>query len=1310
MAYCGIPETISGPYNQTLFLGCSISNFNCNLGWGAEQSTLSVSLVEDPELHPQSSLNGPIDAALSTITQQPEDAASSAFHQSNGVYNTNDPAKTIHKNLAFQAKSMEDNRDQENRFLSNDFKDFGKVCYDVNGVRTYWTNPDPGFLGERNVFNQYGYDILGVPVRFKFNDFVFGGIVSSWRGGGGQGGVKTYDVEIKSFASLLNGVSLIIGGYKGTVCSIIPNTSNNITNKNIAMPFPYLADLSSTPPVFSFYAHNATIEQGNIPNVLNIYGYLEYLGYKNKIYGNAGVTDEGIRAQYVYDAIVGLLGPNSDSNPDSQSPFSPYGAILTRALTINGNALKVDPVTTRYQNITLAHMGICPNSIAMDGQRRSRLKIDISEVPRPPKWVRLEGTEISLLTFISEVCEKTGYDFFVDFIPLNHSTISGIIKIRTISRRQQPRKNQIQNLVSYLASTGSLNTYSYGKEYTDVNTRTMYIGGKQKRLLQYKSVRLGYKQNTLVFDPWGNNGNGAMVDYNSYLGILSGGGANSVRVPNLLSTRRYSSRNLGGAAAVSDSTTFAQTDHFGGASQSRNITRGNYYRSVFTASTAFEGQFGNIGANIPLFNDNICPYFGVGGNGLVRQVYFDKNMGQMQIIFHISDIQSLTALPLGECSPYAAIYRSPVTPNIPDGCAPSFVVLENEIRAAGGGFLQWLTYCFDNVFSTDISEIIYKGFGIKYGFSPTSKSEFLSGMSAIAIMAGRKTTSMESMDNPMQVSVNQLSPKFQTLNNDLQRIHSFFADIAQEYYGKQYMMKLNEIAWYRDLSVAYDNNNNPIIIGNDDSGQPIYALEGSGKVYTNYSISTDGAWEEPGNFIDDTMIVGGIRSSWFTDETGKIGPIIGFNASIEKDNARRWARTQFLNNAIRYRPYYGAPYTTFDWSTVMAHMYNDPLLQDSAHEYIPINHSLSPDDYMFMQYISPSLSVPNSYGATVDPNKRYKMYVKGTASEDFVFLGANSTSPRAVVSISSPVYFGIGKNSTDKQLNGVMLQDGLLRLTRGSSVPSFLQGFTAGIVLNPFMGSTTVNGGLGANRLSEHLGFLRDLVVLKNILNLGHNNSYGEPNEFMAGSTPLISIEGMTSDDTILPRAAVPMFCALPIEYNDFTYGPWINHPGLIRNVIFPDSNNPAIQTLEVENLIGGVKTVVDIDLVPWNYGGMTALDEAVMLKIADEVNYQQVLESGYVQLLGFMNINLGYMLQYYGNLFSGPIITSIQVQISESGVITTLGLRTYSRKLGLFNKENADRIKAINSEARKRTKEINSKLMNLASKMGIRPGSLRIV
>jgi hypothetical protein len=46
------PASIYGPYQQTLFLGCSVINFSAGVGWNEQVSELTVQLVEDPCVAP----------------------------------------------------------------------------------------------------------------------------------------------------------------------------------------------------------------------------------------------------------------------------------------------------------------------------------------------------------------------------------------------------------------------------------------------------------------------------------------------------------------------------------------------------------------------------------------------------------------------------------------------------------------------------------------------------------------------------------------------------------------------------------------------------------------------------------------------------------------------------------------------------------------------------------------------------------------------------------------------------------------------------------------------------------------------------------------------------------------------------------------------------------------------------------------------------------------------------------------------------------------------------------------------------------
>ena len=1287
-----------GPYNQTLFLGCSISNYNCNLGWGADQSTLSVNLVKDSCSHPQSTMHDAgIDIPIDTILSQSNNIPSRALH---GIGNSppifdplGDQSKSLYRNIAQNIKQSEEDRENQNIRLPSDLADFGKKALGVYSVPKFWTSPDPGFLTLPSIFSRFGLDIMGIPVVFRFNNFSFGGMVSSWKQNGGSSAVQTFDVEIKSFSSLLNNCQLIIDKYAGTMCGLVGN--------GLAVPAPYSTDFSGNIPAFQFFDHRANINQGNIPNVFNIYGYLEYLGYKNRIFGGAGVNDNGMRAQFIYDALVSMLGTPANINNIEMNRFAPYGGILTRTIRSNRGE-EINPSTTLSTinlipgvvlsneiDLSLTDMGICPNIVAHDGYRRSRLMLDITEVPRPPRWLRMAGPSISIMQFISEVCDGAGFDFFVDFLaPPFGANYSGIIKIRTVSRRNQSRKQQIDALITNAANRIGVSSYSKGQEYADTPVRSMYVGGNQKRLLQFKNIRLAYKQNSLIYNPWIDR----WINYgmpSNFLPSLP----NQVRLPNFLSTRRYSVRDLGGGAAVwSDSNNFNRTTYFTSSNSSRIIKQGNYIEAGNLSSNSMfqEVSSGGLGQsdidpvnilgqdlgdingtnNIPLYADTICPFFGVGYGGLIRKVFFDVKMGQMQILFFLGDIASLTTLPLGsydtdpDVNPFTGFPQMFSTSN-----PVSFLVLENEIRAAGAGFASWLQYCFGNVFKTDISQLIYKAYKNKYGaILDNVRGDFLSSANSIIAKAQNKNLIVNGRQ--MQVSLEDLNPRTKSLYHDLEKIHAFFYDIANKYYAKQYMVRAPNFAYYNDLSYAYNNNNQRILLGTDEDNNPIYAIEGNGKIYANYSPSPDGAWEEPGNWIDDAMVVGGVKSNWFADDSGKIPSIIGFNASSERDH-----RTIFNN--LRDVDIFDVLYERL--------LFRNPF---GNNYYRSINHQLSADDYILVSYPGSTQPWVDSYGDDVPTNQRQKLYTRANVAQSLEFLEPFQNGPRIIVSLSSAVYIGQKQNTTDYDLEAVMTQDALAFLKQGLSLPS-----TITQTNEPFGNISN----LLISRLRTGVGGFAPAAVLGNIpadydgmffnLAFRHQNAIGD---------------GRASPDepSIIGKAAVPIFCAVPIEYHTMVYGPWINHPGLIRNNIFPDSYNPI---LDVENLIGGVKVNIDPGLVPWDFGGMTQLDDAVMLKIAEDVNYQQYIESGTVTMPGLDNLSLGAIIRYFGSLFDGPIVNSIQVQIGEGGLTTTYNFRTYTRKLGLFNKENAERIKAIGQEAIKRNKEISSKIMNLASRLIIR-------
>jgi hypothetical protein len=1244
---CGVCYKAVGPYNQTLFLGCSIANFNISMGWGAEASTLSVNLVVDKSYHPSSPQYASFDTALQT-------------------FNSTRPSRMpSHINIAKELEAQEKNRFSTNkRLYSNpsnpdntpsNVVDNGKVAWGTNGAKTFWTDPDPGFLGLPNTFDNRGYDIIGVPVFFKFDDLYFGGVVNSWKNVGSQGGNLSYEVEIRSLASLLNGCHLIIDNYAGTIATVVANSSNNPTGEDVSVPCHY--DPNNPPN------YNGTIRQGTLPNVFNIYGFLEADGF-----GNSGRTDRGIPAALIYDAVVTMLGPGTNA---SHSPFCPYGAIIGRGISDRDGNI-IDPTAVNIAGVggrfTLNTVGICRNRIAIDGVRRSMFKLDLSELPRPPSGLYMQGPSMSLMQFITEICDGSGLDFFIDFQPVTDD-YSGLIRVRTVSRRSQPDKEVVKNVVTQLLSNNvPIGTYNYGQEYNDQNTRAMYIGGKQKRLLQVKSTALSNKQTTLIFDPFANNGAGSFINYDT----LGQPGTNQYRDPNFLSTRRYAYRMAtgGGAVVAEGDNGFDNTTYFGaGPSDSMEIAKGNYNLAANAATIINLVRLPGASTNHPLYSDMISPFFGVGANGLARKVFFDPGMGQVQIVFDVKDITDLVSMPAPGFDGFSSN-------------SPQFLVLEDELRAAGKGFEQWISLCFNGMLTTDVSEICYKMFRTYYG--PNTRSNFIQGITKAFNKANARGNNVRNGQPAGLVNMNDLLPFESKLHNDLKAIHAFFAGIANEHYGKTFMVRIPQPRWYEDSSLI-SSSISPISAGIDNGvSNTIYIKQGSGKIYTDWEISPDGAWEEPGNWIDDKIIVGSLVAAQMTDDQGKIQPILGFDSSAEYDFKTNYLSTFYAARRANYVRECINMHSLTDYSMMLGDIMNRDV---NADYYKSIHHQLPTEEYVTLQYINPgTLNRRTAHGRPVPQDKIFKTYAKAKANSDLVFLeniNGSLAEPRVVMSLSAPVYIGGYRHSTDSFQINQMNQNALLKMVRGVTVPTPVRNF---------IGGETIWGGLRYNAAPIGAPHASARAIINSTL-------LDARGLFLAGGSYNPEDTSVANIST-LPKAAIPAFAAIPIQSNLNTYGPWINHPGSIENTIFDGRPNP---NFDVNNLVGGAKIVFDENLTPWNYGGMDALDSAVLDRIFEDVNYQQITEQGSITIPGYLlgsacnagSYNVGDALQS-----NGPLISNIQVQIGEGGITTTYNMRTYVRKLGFFNKENAERIKLIGQESLKRRKELSSQILNLQDKL----------
>ena len=943
-------------------------------------------------------------------------------------------------------------------------------------------------------------------------------------------------------------------------------------------------------------------------------------------------------------------------------------------------------------------MGVVSPIVCTDGTNKCVFALDISELPRPPSWLRIKGPVISIMQFISDICEGSGYDFFIDYDRMPSTTASspskysGIIKLKTVSRRTQPQKNKILSFIQdYITKGYPLTNYSYGQEFNDSTTRTMYIGGKQRRLFQYKSLRFTWKQHSMIYDPYANNGGGsfALCDV--------GGNKNFFRQPSPYSYRARTIQK-GNHISLIDKNNAPNTSPLNFPSQGftqngfgdpgsdphhRPVRDGNYYTPIFYPDNL------NSSFSIPLYYDMICPYFGKHYDGSIRRVFYDRQMGQLQILFKIQDL-----IIAGNTLPYV----DELTQNPP---TKYFVVLENEIRAAGAGFESWLSYCFDNGFYTDIERLTYRALNRKYG----NAAEFDIGSVHKGMIDSIKNGNLKDVSSGGQFGYDNMIAYGDEIYSTLNSIYKIFSNIANEFYGKSYMVSVPPLKSYRDykktnIIVGYAMND----AGGQDTSKPIYATEGTNKLYTDLEISTEGAWEEPGNVIDDAIIVGSSPSYALTNEQNMIQPILGFNTSSFLDSKFVSYWNKYFNGTLPL----GNP-SFYNIASLFIGSFN--IL--NAVRY-PITTEIDPAEFISI----------NRPGARTDAHgsaayNSQKSYFKCSANDTFEGLidteNNNTLYVKAIVNLSSPV------NMTTSRANGynlksVMLQDTYLRLMekfgRGEiGIPQFAKktgaaSIIANLISNEdskartfYRSETTIGGLLPKLSLTDDfagvVGDSNKLTKIVSAIHLMYVKSLSS--DALDPIFPLSSNQTASAYDNaqINPKAAIPTFAALPLKYNQYTYGPWIDYPSFTGMAIFPEYNNINNAANRIENLIGGVKVEVDESLVPWEYGGMSVLDTNIAEKLNEDINYQQELENATVELPIFPNYRLGHIL---GN--NGPLLTNINVQIGANGVTTSLSFRTYTKKLGLFNKENAERMKQISLESIKRNREINNKYLDLSKRI----------
>lgn len=162
------------------------------------------------------------------------------------------------------------------------------------------------------------------------------------------------------------------------------------------------------------------------------------------------------------------------------------------------------------------------------------------------------------------------------------------------------------------------------------------------------------------------------------------------------------------------------------------------------------------------------------------------------------------------------------------------------------------------------------------------------------------------------------------------------------------------------------------------------------------------------------------------------------------------------------------------------------------------------------------------------------------------------------------------------------------------------------------------------------------------------------------------------------PSPVYPDIVALPLMSQERCYGPWMSASQL----------DPAADArIKYSDIGGKVEFIKDENLAPWNYAGYQLMNEAGAL----QANFSNSLllfseRGGFVVPDAPTGIAIATALQQ-----EGPLITSINVNVSNGGVKTTVKLDLYTAQWGKLAKQKEMAISQIARERQKLRDEKNN-------------------
>lgn len=294
--------------------------------------------------------------------------------------------------------------------------------------------------------------------------FEFAGVLQSYNTVSGPDGLDLVTVNLSSPNTILNGVQFIVDRLSDE----IPDISGSLDVAN-----------------------------DKLPNIFNVYGYLESLGggcldYKDPFtgagvgspaggFGNSQRTERGIPWVWTKKAIQVLTGGKYASQNKKfalepgtiryPSGVGTYGSIPSTHYILDINELPGE----RNPNVDNQYGLSKQNNDDFAGLDNLQYKI--------------VGPVISASDIISTVAEDAGYDYYIELLPTfdnsyNDGPIVNVIKVKVIPRNNYTDAQTLSGIQTFIDNSSGVLNHSLGTEFVNENTNAVLIGGLRQDMFQ----------------------------------------------------------------------------------------------------------------------------------------------------------------------------------------------------------------------------------------------------------------------------------------------------------------------------------------------------------------------------------------------------------------------------------------------------------------------------------------------------------------------------------------------------------------------------------------------------------------------------------------------------------------------------------------------------------------------------------------------------------------------------------------------------------------------------------------------------------